>query len=1122
MWKTGRYVRSGSKRLRPERHDEPSSPAICTRAPCVNRRCLGVLAAADMDGAAPMSSLTTYRNKCRQIHKIADTTERSYYPAVIELLDEHTALSITPHSELSHSAQSKPDLGLYESDIRTLYVEVKLTDVSASQLLGLEQAYRYAELLAGWVLITNLNDYVLARIENGELVEQSRVRLFATDIDGERAPRLTKDASQKLRDILSIGCAQRQTLREARDVARLLAVHAKSLAALLPSSAFTQIKAGFKGWLGAELDDRFLVSTTVQAVVYGIFATWLESDEPEQFRWQDARDSLDVGVIADIVYSALPPRIVKLPKVEGMLEGIEGILRRVDRDAFARQFDGRAIEYFYEPFLNAYDAVMRDSLGIWFTPPAIAAYQVARADRHLRDDLHVAGGLANASVIVLDPAVGTGTYLAAVYDHLYDTYIQDGYSDTEAGELLRQAAKTRLVGFDILPSALVIADLNLRLKLERRGVALEPGDRAAVFLANSLTGWFDKDDPDEMALEWPSAKEEVEVANRYKHDEPVLVVLGNPPYEGYSSAVTPDEQKLVLPWTTPLASEWGIRKHRLNDLYIRFWAVAARRIATFTKMGVVSFISNRKWLVGRSYPAMRDGILSDFDYVIVDDLGGDSRGAGGGAEDESVFSTAIASGIQVGTAIVTAIRYPEANKDAEKVHSSSPEKARVRYRTLTGSGDEKRAELDKFRNDQMDQGLQSWQTNRDIRWKLGGIAATDDWIAIDEYFDYRNSGVQPVRDAAVTDHDYDDLVKRIAAYYDTSICWTTLATDYPSFAVQRKRYDGPLIRQRLLQRNTDTGRSGHDKNRLVRCVWKPLSGRWLYWEPDYKLLNEARRDMVPYWQVPNQVCMVATETRRSVDAARPIVSMGVPLFESMDPNARVLPLWKPHQFSREGELFQGIEDDESGHLPNIGEDWIAAAKAVGLSGSDREMAETVFYALCGVAASPEWLATQPVEHDDFPAIPIPADPSALVAAAETGWRYAALVDPWIDVPGVTEPPFDNAVRGIAVADSPKHGNPVLAYGRKGQLGGKVNGTSLLWATNEGWRNIPADVLDFRLGGFRPIQKHLAYFKDEPLTLDHRQLVTKMARRIVAILALAPESNAHFAAAKASPLELITV
>ena len=428
--------------------------------------------------------------------------------------------------------------------------------------------------------------------------------------------------------------------------------------------------------------------------------------------------------------------------------------------------------------------------------------------------------------------------------------------------------------------------------------------------------------------------------------------------------------------------------------------------------------------------------------------------------------------------------------------------------------------MDGFRGDLMDQDLLPWKTNRELRWRLGGERVTDNWVPIDEYFDYRNSGVQPVRDAAVTDYDHSDLVERVTAYYDTSIPWADLANDHPSFAVTRKRYDGPRTRRKLLQRNTDTGRIGYDKNRLVRSLWKPLSARWLYWEPDYKLLNEARRDMIPYWQVSAQVCLVSSETRRSTDAARPLVSTAVPLFHSLDPDARALPLWKPHDIYREGGLFEGSADEAAAHSPNIGGDWIGAAKAVGLSGSDRDIAEIVFYALCGVAVSPEWLATQPVEHDGFPTIPIPSDANQLVAAADTGRKYAGLVDPWADVSGVTEPPFDTAVQGIAVADSPAQDDPVLAYGSKGYLGGRVDGTSLLWAENEGWRNIPPDVLDFRLGGFRPIQKHLSYFKDQPLTLEHRQLVTKMARRIVAILALASEADAHFVAAKASPLEAL--
>ena len=103
-------------------------------------------------------------------------------------------------------------------------------------------------------------------------------------------------------------------------------------------------------------------------------------------------------------------------------------------------------------------------------------------------------------------------------------------------------------------------------------------------------------------------------------------MLGNPPYQGYSSTPTDDERALVEPWTAPLWADWGIRKHRMNDLYIRFWAAARFRIAHLTKTGVVTFITNRKWLAGRSYPAMREGILGDFDRIIVDDLGRGHQG----------------------------------------------------------------------------------------------------------------------------------------------------------------------------------------------------------------------------------------------------------------------------------------------------------------------------------------------------------------------------------------------------------------------------------------------------------------------------------------------------------------
>ena len=479
-----------------------------------------------------MSALSDYLSKCRAVRNNPQTTESSYYSALEALFDAHTGPQFIAHSELILPGSNRPDLGIYETGAPVLYTEVKLPPFPVARLLKLEQAHRYARSLAGWVVVTNLNDFVLARLEGDLLVEQRRVRLFNGDLFGSSPPNATAGGARQLRDLLAAGCVERRTISDPSEAAKLLASHARALANVLPEDALGSIKTGFRDWLKADLDDEFLVSTTVQAVVYGMFATWLESDSPGEFKWQDARDGLDLDVIAEIVYSALPPGVINAESVKRLLEGVAGVLRRVDRDGLAEQFDSRAIEYFYEPFLAAYDPKLRDRLGVWYTPAEIAAYQVARADHHLKVNLGINDGLADDSVIVLDPAVGTGTYLAAVYDHLYGSYQAQGNSPSEAAELLREAATRRLVGFEVLPAALLIADLHLRRLLRQRGVPLESEQRPAVYLTNSLSGWFDKDDPDQMQFPWAAARAEVEAANRYKRDERVLVVLGNPPVRG--------------------------------------------------------------------------------------------------------------------------------------------------------------------------------------------------------------------------------------------------------------------------------------------------------------------------------------------------------------------------------------------------------------------------------------------------------------------------------------------------------------------------------------------------------------------------------------------------------------
>ena len=197
---------------------------------------------------------------------------------------------------------------------------------------------------------------------------------------------------------------------------------------------------------------------------------------------------------------------------------------------------------------------------------------------------------------------------------------------------------------------------------------------------------------------------------------------------------------------------------------------------------------------GRSYPAMRQGILTDFDEVYVDDLGGESRGEGGGASDESIFKTSTASGVRVGTAIVTAVRLPDSTEEDCESHSDDPAIALVSTRTITGSAQAKRESLLAYCHGDIDDDMKRRMTSQKERWKISGAVDSDRWTSLDGYFNYLNSGVQPVREAALTDYDRNVLEQRMNDYFDPDIEWEEIAKRYPQFDLAHQRYDGRGVR----------------------------------------------------------------------------------------------------------------------------------------------------------------------------------------------------------------------------------------------------------------------------------------------------------------------------------------
>lgn len=225
---------------------------------------------------------------------------------------------------------------------------------------------------------------------------------------------------------------------------------------------------------------------------------------------------------------ATPTKLGPLGLVE-VLDWTGTALNRVDRASFFTRFEEEyAVQYFYEPFLQAFDPELRKELGVWYTPPEIVQYMVARVDTVLREELEIEDGLADPNVYILDPCCGTGAYLVEVLKRI-DSALKAKGTDALGSSDIKEAAIKRVFGFEILTAPFVVAHLQLGLLLHNLGVPLSnEKERVGVYLTNALTGWEPPKEPKQMLL-FPELAEERDAAEKVKRKKPILEFWAIPP-----------------------------------------------------------------------------------------------------------------------------------------------------------------------------------------------------------------------------------------------------------------------------------------------------------------------------------------------------------------------------------------------------------------------------------------------------------------------------------------------------------------------------------------------------------------------------------------------------------------
>ena len=1104
-----------------------------------------------------IAAVETYFEDLRRIRASGGGTgELSYYPALTNLLNA-VGGTLRPRvfcvSQLAQQGAGHPDFGLYaarqvqrgqprqgQTPERGV-VEVKPADDDAwltadsAQVSGYWDHYRL-------VLVTNTRDFVLLGEDAlGRLATLETFRLAGSLADFEaklQHPRaFARDVGAALGEYLSRALAHRAALTEPRDLAWLLASYARDglgrVEAAGETSSLGAIRSALEEALGVRFEGErgaaFFRSTLVQTLFYGIFSAWVlwarQTPPPTgRFNWHESVWHLRAPVLRALFQQLSDPgRLQPLGLVE-VLDWTAAALERVDRDAFFARFnEGEAVPYFYEPFLEAFDPALRKQLGVWYTPADVVRYMVARVDRALKDDLGIADGLAAENVYVLDPCCGTGAYLAETLKRIAAN-LQASGAGALTGAKVKQAATQRVFGFELMPAPFVVAHLQVGLTMQALDAPLsEDGtERAGVFLTNALTGW----EPQvQKPLPFPELEEERDRAERVKQDTPVLVILGNPPYNGFAGMAVDEERELSQAYRTTR----NVRRPEgqgLNDLYVRFFRMAERRIAERTGQGIVCFISNYSWLDGLSFTGMRERYLEAFDAIRVDCLNGDKYRTGKttpeGTPDPSIFSTpGDPVGIQVGTAIATLVRKAD----------HAPAEA-VGFRHLWGQT--KREELTATAEVAPDALYEAIEPVLPLGLPFGAVAVSNswqDWPALPDLFPTSFPGVQTKRDGFLIDTDLGRLNGRISDYFDSALSHDEIERIYPP---AMKNSSGFVVSEARLVRDALLARGGPVDDNFVRHAYRPFDTRWLYWEAGQGLLGRPVPDYKQHIFEGN-LCLVTQQKPRR-EWSPPQVISAIGCLDLMDRSATCIPTWL-----RDEGL--GLEGDGQQRRPNLSPAAQGYLNRLGLG------VEDLFHHVLAVLHDPTYReANAGALRMDWPRIPLPdwpagAAPSAaeeLRASADRGRELAALLDPETPVPGITTGLLrpEVAVVGIpatidgsnmagddfAVTAGWGHfgsGDAVMpGQGRTverpytdeesaalGDAAAVLGDTTLNICLNDRayWRNVPENVWNYKLGGYQVLKKWLSYREKKVLGRDlHPEEVqhfTDTARRIGAILLL---------------------
>jgi hypothetical protein len=546
--------------------------------------------------------------------------------------------------------KNKPDFLIERKNTPIGYIETKNIGVPLDELISNDpssQFQRYSKAYANLII----TDYLeFRRYVRGDLrsktqigkTERKKGVVFFPDASKELKEFFDEFLLEEAYSVSSPGELASRLAHLTRQVKRLVA---DELKVEEESARLQKLLVAFRKILIADMNVEKFADMFAQTLAYGFFAARVHYDGKGEFSRRTASAILPKTnpflkkIFSEFANDSLPETLVTA------VDDIVDLLNKTDIGEVLKHFGGRGrqdpVVHFYESFLAAYDPKLKKSMGVFFTPDPVVSYIVNSVDEILVDQFNRKKGLADDKTWVLDPALGTGSFLSKVTSVIFGRIQKGSWNSYVANSLLE-----RLFGFEILMAPYAVAHLNLGLQLKQSGYQFVKEQRLGIFLTNTLEETAKRSEA--LFADWLS--EEANAAARVKRELPIMVVLGNPPYSGISANKNSwiegllkgfDEitKKIVASYFKVDGIPINEKKHWLNDDYVKFIRFGQWRIEQ-TGHGILALITNHGFLDNPTFRGMRQALLSDFDDIYIIDLHGNSKKkevSPDGSKDENVF-----------------------------------------------------------------------------------------------------------------------------------------------------------------------------------------------------------------------------------------------------------------------------------------------------------------------------------------------------------------------------------------------------------------------------------------------------------------------------------------------------